>query len=721
MKKSLFVCFYFLFYLYVNASSKDETFFEFEGPSLFTALQSVEDVNKKINDRLPLTLNYVLQGGYFTMPSARMPKTGNLGLNFSYLPPYSVYSGSFQMFSHLELSANYWVFNGILEGNFGHMGFGDDADRAANVKVALLQKTDGINFLPEIALGINDFIGTKRFHSFYIVGTQEFLEADLEVSLGWGTGRIGGFFGGCAWSPFRLYQNFFRNLSFIIEYDANDYKTHKYEHRRGREVKFPVNIGAQFRAFNDLFQLSVSSIRGVDVAASIAFNYNIGESKGLFPKTDDPLFYSSPLNFEPLGLKRSQEELAQEFAYAFKEQGFSMYTMKLTADKQRKKHLWIKIVNNKYRLEDQVRLRIEKILSSLIPDDVFSVVVATEADGIIAQEYCYRSQDLEKYGKGRLSSYELSVISPPKEARSQPGYYDSTFFYNRKKKIWLFTLRPDFKSYFGSREGKFKYDVGFLAGPEGYLFNNIYYDLLVSYIIKSSSGHISDRDYYNPSQILNVRSDLISYNQSNSFHVETAYLQQGWNLGKGWFARVSLGYFEIAYAGIGLEALYYPVLSDWAIGFEFSPILKRKYSGMGFQKKVRKFKGIEAEYVKYTGLQFFVDLYYKYRPLNLDFKISIGQFLAKDKGARFEMGRYFSSGLFLGVWYTLTNAKDMVNGHRYFDKGFSFSLPLDLFLQKSSRSRFNYGMSAWLRDVGVRSNTGRELYPTLFFERQESY
>ena len=54
-------------------------------------------------------------------------------------------------------------------------------------------------------------------------------------------------------------------------------------------------------------------------------------------------------------------------------------------------------------------------------------------------------------------------------------------------------------------------------------------------------------------------------------------------MGRGWFSRLAAGYFEVAYAGIAAEALYYPVQSNWAIGFELAGFRKRSYFGMGFQ------------------------------------------------------------------------------------------------------------------------------------------
>ena len=93
------------------------------------------------------------------------------------------------------------------------------------------------------------------------------------------------------------------------------------------------------------------------------------------------------------------------------------------------------------------------------------------------------------------------------------------------------------------------------------------------------------------------------------------------------------------------------------------------------------------------------------------------QFLAKDKGIKLEILKYFKSGFELSTWITFTDKIDIVNSKRYFDKGFSFRIPLDLFMNKSSRKRFNFKMSEWLRDVGAKSQTGKELYMIIHDER----
>lgn len=684
---------------------------------LFQDLTLVKEIDQRINDELPFFYNSAFLVGYFNMPSARVAKMGMFSIGAASIPPYQLYGANMQPMDRIEVSANYRVFKGCVEKNFGHEGFGDDAERIANVKFAILTQTDGFKGLPSIAFGLDDFIGTKRFNSKYVVATKEWLDANLEVSLGWGTGRIKGFFGGATWTPFRQTKiPVFKTLSLMAEYDAINYREHTTEHFKGRSVKSRINAGLSLVAW-DTLQLSVSSLRGEKIAGSASIRCPLGTTKGLFKKIDDPLLYQSPVDIEPLGPLRPSVEFAQELAYAFSDEGLDLFTAYLTYNEKGGKILWIKVINNRYRQENVVRQRIESILAALAPTDIVQIIVVVEADALESHAYHFRVEDLERFRLGIIGSFEMKTLSAMKEATPPPNEYEGNLIFHRKKPIWTFTFRPRLLTFFGSTKGKFKYTVSIVPSFEGYLPYQIYYKFQGSYNVKSSMAGLGDMDKLNPSQLPNVRSDTLRYFETNSFALEQAYIQKGWNLGKGCFGRLATGYFEPAYAGGAAEFLYYPVNSNWAIGAQGAIVWKRHYHGLAFFHKIRKFKGHTLEHVKFLGKQYFLDLYYDFKPLDLGFRLNIGQFLAKDKGVRTIVTRYFPSGVRFSLWLTLTNGHDKVNGKTYYDKGFALTLPLDIFLKQSSRNFVGYAMSAWLRDVGAMADTGKSLYSTLYEER----
>ncbi|MBI3211844.1 MAG: YjbH domain-containing protein, partial [Simkania negevensis] len=502
----------------------------------------------------------------------------------------------------------------------------------------------------------------------------------------------------------------------LAEWDAINYKQHPEEHPKGRSVKSRINLGLSTTLF-DFLQLSVSSLRGEKIAASASLHCNFGDLKGFFPKVDNPPLYNSPLNREPIGAFREEKELAHELAYAFSKQGFNLYQAYITTDEERGKALWLKLINIKYRVERDVKKRIVAILATLSPANVRTITVVIEADGVPTHEYQFKLEELQNYREDKIGAFLFETLTPMKEPTPPPNLYEGALIYQRRKKIWTLTLRPRLLSFFGSSTGKYKYSFGLTGGPEGYLFDQIYYNIQGSYNIKSNCSDIGDRDLLNPSQLLQVRTDAPRYYQTNSFSLDQAYIQKGSAWGKGWYIRGALGYFEAAYGGVGAEVLYYPVSSCWAVGVEGACVLKRKYHGLGFTTKVKKYKETTPTHVHFIGYQYFLDLYYDIKPLQVGLKVSVGQFLARDKGARFEATRYFPSGMRFTLWYTLTSAHDIVNGSRYHEKGVAFFIPLDFFLKKSSRSMIAYALSVWLRDSGAKARTGKELYPTLHSER----
>lgn len=683
--------------------------------SLLQDLALVEKINQKINDTPPFFYNFSMMGGYFTMPSARMNKTGMVSFGVGVPSPYNVYGLNIQPFDRLELSANYVVYRGVLEPGFGHEGFGDDADRTGNIKIGILTPAEDLPFFPLISIGAEDFIGTKRFNSQYVVATQTFADCRLECSLGWGHGRIKGFFGALAWSPLHHTKSFFKDLTFQAEYDAIDYKNNPHEHPSGRTVKTRVNVGLSLLAF-DCLQLSLNSLRGCALAGSCSIRYPLGTTTGFFPKTKDPSYYKSPINTQPLNQSRPEEEFAHELAYALSDQGLDLYRAYLQIEGS-SKVLYLTIVNNRYRDHFCVKERIQDTLAALTPSNIDKVAVTIEATALPCQSYTFLVRDLYRYRKKEIGYFELEALSPIKEAIKNPTEYDSILLFKRSQPIWTFTARPRLITFFGNTQGKLKASLSAVASPEGYLFDHYYYKTQVSYCALGNTQGMSGVDRLNPSHLFTVRSDSMKYFQPNTVHLEQAFIQRSWNLSKGFFYRLSAGYFETAYAGAATEILFYPVSSPLAVGLQCATVWKRKYEGIGFFHKVRKFDGTKVEYLPFTGVQCFLKLHYVYKPLQMDFTVTAGRFLAKDLGARFDVGRYFANGIRFGLWYSLTNANEKLNGHRYHDKGFSFLIPLDFFLKQSSRNYVGYAMAAWLRDQAAQADTGKPLYTILSEER----
>jgi len=688
--------------------------------NLMKDLLIVDYWNERINDRLPVTYNNLLQGGYFAMPSARMGREGEIGFGYSHIPPYRNYNLRVQMFDCFELTGNYRIHRGVKDPILSPFGFGDRSDKGANFKFSLLSPEDSQYELPGVAIGFEDFVGTRDFYAKYLVLTKVFLEKNLEVSLGVGDGRIHGFFGGFNWMPFRRSSwTWLQQLSISAEYDATPYRNKDFEpHPGGRVKRSPINFGLKYRLW-DSFDFSLSYIRGDAVACSVSTYYNFGYTKGFLPKIEDSLPYKSPLNLEPLGYRRPEETLVPELLFAFQDQGLALLDIHLYYNEWSEKGLRLNVLNETYRLESEVRCRLNHLLSSIIPADVEEVIVVINSEGFPIQEYHYRMQFVRLYGAMEIGPHELNVLTPMTEV-TYPNPYTSSHILECKRCLCNFEIVPRTHTLFGSASGKFKYSLGLNFYFNGFLWDDIYYSVLIGYNAITNIGNTPGFDRLNPSQLINVRSDIVRYYNQKGFALDEAYLQKNWNLGKGWYARVAAGYFEEEYGGVASEVLCYPVDSAWAIGVSGAVLKKRTYKGLGFTDRIRQMRDFKVTHRhNFIGSQFFLNIYYDLEIANMDFRVSVGKFLANDWGVRNEISRYFPSGLRLSLWYTVTNGHDRINGDTYYDKGVGFTMPFDIFYTYSERTYWNYNMSAWLRDVGVQAMNGMDLYYLINDQRQD--
>lgn len=685
--------------------------------NLLQDLMIVNYWDRRLKETFPVTYNHLLQGGYFSMPSARMGQEGEIAVGYGYVPPYIHYNVRFQLVDFLEVTGSYRVFKGVDDPVLTPLGFGDFSDKGANVKLSLFSPEASRYRLPGLAIGLEDFIGTSAFKAYYIVLTQVYLNHDLEISLGYGARRIHKWFGGMIWMPFRRMRwEYLKDLAFVLEYDAIPYRDQTIEpHPKGRNKFTHWHLGLKYRLWDNI-DFSVAYIRGEKFAFTVSTFYNFGMTKGLIPKIDDPLPYQAPVNYQALGDLRPDDVMIQDFIYALGDQGFEV-TEGWLSDDEGRKVLRLNIHNLIYRDERMLRARLNAVLSALVPDDIDDIIVVIDVISMPIQELHYEAAYLRLFRDQEIGRYELEILTPLREV-TYPNIFTSKLLFKRQMEYWNLELLPKTQTLFGSSRGKFKYSLGLTLAINGFILDNVFYSIKFGYFFFSDMQHLTDVDRLNPSQIINVRTDLINYFQQKSITIDEAYMEKVYNWGKGWYTRLSIGLFEQEYGGVASEWLYYPVESDWAIGMSFAVVKKRTPEGIGFTDKVRKLDGFKAHYEKFLGTQYFLNFYYNWRCTNLQFKFSAGKFLANDYGLRTEVCRYFPSGLQLGFWYTYTNAHDVINNQIYHDKGIFCSVPLDILYTKTSRSRWGYGLAAWLRDVGAQAFTGAELYYLINQERQ---
>ena len=153
------------------------------------------------------------------------------------------------------------------------------------------------------------------------------------------------------------------------------------------------------------------------------------------------------------------------------------------------------------------------------------------------------------------------------------------------------------------------------------------------------------------------------------------------------------GILEEMFSGYGLEYLYFGK-KNYAIGFEIFDVTKRDYD-MRFGT------------LNYQTVTSSINFYYRnYNIIPFDAKISVGEYLAGDEGATFELSRTYSNGTKFGVFATFTDVTAEQFGEGSFDKGIFFNIPI-------VGNSINYTWRPLTKDPGAKLNRKHTLYNLL--------
>jgi hypothetical protein len=141
------------------------------------------------------------------------------------------------------------------------------------------------------------------------------------------------------------------------------------------------------------------------------------------------------------------------------------------------------------------------------------------------------------------------------------------------------------------------------------------------------------------------------------------------------------------YGGVASEILYKPFNKNYAASIEFNNVKKR-----AFDQKFN-FQNYKVQTSRFNAA-------YYYSKMNILAKWSYGTYLAKDRGYTFDISRRMPSGWKAGVWFSNTNVSAEQFGEGSFDKGFYFSVPLNIFSKGYSKNVTGFSLRTMTRDGG---------------------
>lgn len=707
--------------------------------------------------------------GLMQTPTARMRTDGEFGLGISTVRPYNQIHFFLQPLPWLEASVRYTdVTNRLYSNDPSFSGSQHYKDKSADLKVRLLNEGQ---YWPSVAVGMQDLGGTGLFASEYFVSNYHWYDLDFSFGMAWG--RLGS--GGDIYNPLRALSGHFdknrynststsaggtglnrlftgqtigpfggvewntpiKGLALRLEYDGNDYEHEGLGDNQRQDS--PINVGLAYRGLKGL-DMGVAFERGNTVMARFAIYTNFQELRGLI-KSADPLPAAlrpapqansvddiavpgkeaasppattdaaepsaqaspsaagaaaarTPLPKPPAAPETSSDE-RHEFILklkdALKQQGFVLIAVDYD-DFLKEVRVWLS--QDKYRNPAKAVGRTARVLGATAPAEVSKFTLVFVDQGMENYRAAVYRQDFEKAARENDPDAALSsvILEGPGNGYSGSEYFDAT------------------------RLPKFSWDTGpairqSVGGPDTFYAGQLYWKVAGAVAITdhlnitSSAGfniinNFDEIKLQSNSTLPHVRSDIVKYLQQGSDGLINLEADYTWSPYPDWYHRVSLGIFEEMYAGVATELLYRPYGRSWAVAFDVNRVKQRGYDEM-------------FDFLPYAVTTGHATLYYKPGFYNLLFKVSAGQYLAKDKGGTIDISREFDSGVRIGVFATKTNISAAQFGEGSFDKGLYISLPLDLFFARSTRREAGFTFRPLTRDGGQMVYDGPELYFTL--------
>jgi hypothetical protein len=130
---------------------------------------------------LPISANIWGETGLMQTPSARTAPAGTGAITFGWFNPFANLNLFFAPVNGIEFILRYTNTNSVVYAASG--GTQTTKDKSVGLKVRLLNEN---YYLPEIAVGARDMLGTGLFSGEYVVASKRYGDFDFTGGIGWG-------------------------------------------------------------------------------------------------------------------------------------------------------------------------------------------------------------------------------------------------------------------------------------------------------------------------------------------------------------------------------------------------------------------------------------------------------------------------------------------------------------------------------------------------------
>jgi len=660
----------------------------------FNVKTSIDDYfEKKVH---PNSSNYGLTG-ILELPNARFMQEASLRFSFSSSFPNEYTSITGSPFNWFEANYRYAEVKNLNYGPSFYSGNQSWKDKGFDVKFRLLSEK---YYFPSVALGLRDLAGTGAFSSEYIVGTKAIGNFDITLGLGWGSLGSEATFG----SPFKYihdgfekrnsntgqggsfnFKDWFSGDAAIlsgVEYDLKKYGLRfklEYDTTNPDQSSFnPLPVKSRFNFgmsyfLADSLNLGLAFERGDQFRLSFNLtgdflNDNLTKAKpknviklseetALRAKQDRGIFYRS------LNMNLRQEEI---------------YIQGATYNDD---SVEVVVASSKYAKTSMLMGRTSRIVSALADKSVKEIKIDVMNGDFEVATLELDREEFDKALEYKSSVNEILESSKLISNSNQPSYLTTEFqpTINFPQIDWRFSPAV-------------RHQIG---GPEGFYLGQLWLrgdasiKLRRGLTIHSTIGfdiYNTFNDFINTSQsrLPHVRSDIQFYLDQGKNNIEKLKLEYMFSPRENVFVRADFGLLEQMFGGYGGEVLYRPFEKEFYIGFTLHRVKQRGYK--------QRFDFLE--YATDTG---HLSLYYDF-PYGISSHFKIGRYLAKDKGFTLDLSRRFKTGFTIGAFASKTNIPSELFGEGSFDKGFYFSVPLDLFYTDYRASNISFGIHPLTKD-----------------------
>ena len=645
--------------------------------------------------------------GLIQMPSARMHEEGSVGFTWSHSEPYLRGSIMGNPFDWFEASYTYTDVNNKLYSDSPEFsGKQSYKDKSFDAKFRIIK--EGL-FIPQVAVGFRDFGGSSLFASEYIVASKLVSNIDFTLGLGFGTisnktitnpltylhsgfetrerdiqgdtqgGEInyGTFFGGKKAGVFGGVEIFLPKLNGMrlkIEYDSTNY-TEDGEGYLPVAQDHKINYSFVFPLTKD-FHLKLGYVRNNTLNFGFSFSGNYrGKSTGV-QKRDPPKIVENSEIFKTIVNKTEAEYLYKSSLKYLGESKINLQTANVSGST-----LSVSFAQSTY-LNNAIAIgRTARILDQLSPDiiDTFSLQTINTGAGMYAVDI--PRADFVRYKDHKQTDALLESVQIYKPDPDAYKKHDFRPYVKYPATRWKFS--PAIRSQIGGPDGFYFGEIALSAHAETIIRRNINVLAVGSVGIYNTFDELK---LASDSIIPHVRTDIVKYLQGSSkYHITRLQANYFMNPTKSIYTKISAGIFEPMFTGFGGEILYKPFAQNFGVGAEIWNVRQRSFRQLlGFRK-----------YRTITG---HLNFYYKEPLYRVLFHLKGGRYLAEDSGFTFNVSREFSSGLHLGVFFSLTDISKAEFGEGSFDKGFYFNIPIQVFFDQYSRGQSGFGLRPLTRD-----------------------